>query len=73
MAAAGELGRPSVKGVPVCPELARLGVGAAALVVMVPGLDFLEVVVGLLQIVWFLWFGIVTARRRATQSDQAVE
>jgi hypothetical protein len=44
-----------------------LGVGAAALLSAVPGLGFLEVVVGLLQIVWFLWFGIVTAR---TGSDR---
>jgi len=28
----------------------------------VPGLAFLEVVAGLLQIVWFLWFGIITVR-----------
>lgn len=39
-----------------------LGVGAAALLSAVPGLAFLEVVAGLLQIVWFLWFGIITVR-----------
>ena len=39
-----------------------LGVGAAALVSAVPGLGFMEVAAGLLQIVWFLWFGIVTVR-----------
>jgi hypothetical protein len=39
-----------------------LGVGAAALLSAVPGLSALEAVVGLLQIVWFLWFGIITAR-----------
>jgi hypothetical protein len=45
-----------------------LGVGAAALLSAVPGLGFLEVVVGLLQIVWFLWFGIITARIGSTES-----
>jgi hypothetical protein len=50
-----------------------LGVGAAALVSVVPGLGLVEVVVGLLQIVWFLWFGIVTAWRGPTQSDRTVE
>jgi hypothetical protein len=44
-----------------------LGVGAAALLSAVPGLGVLEVIVGLLQIVWFLWFGIVTARARSTK------
>lgn len=38
-----------------------LTVGAAALLSAVPGLGVLEVVTGLLMIVWFLWFGIVTA------------
>jgi hypothetical protein len=28
----------------------------------VPSLAILEVVVGLLQIAWFLWFGILTVR-----------
>lgn len=45
-----------------------LGVGAAALLSAVPGLGFLEVVAGLLQIVWFLWFGIVTVRIGSTDS-----
>jgi hypothetical protein len=45
-----------------------LGVGAAALLSAVPGLGALEVAVGLLQIAWFLWFGIVTARTRSTDS-----
>jgi len=39
-----------------------LGVGVAALVSLAPGLGFLEVVVGLLLIVWFLGFGLTTAR-----------
>jgi hypothetical protein len=39
-----------------------LGVGAAALLSTVPALAILEVVVGLLQIAWFLWFGILTVR-----------
>jgi hypothetical protein len=45
-----------------------LGVGAAALLSAVPGLGVLEVAVGLLQIVWFLWFGINTARIGSTES-----
>lgn len=44
-----------------------LGVGASALLSAVPGLGVLEVIVGLLQIVWFLWFGIVTARAGSTK------
>jgi hypothetical protein len=44
-----------------------LGVGIAALLSAAPGLGVLEVVAGLLQIVWFLWFGIVTARARSTK------
>ena len=50
-----------------------LGVGVAALVSLVPGLGFLEVVVGLLQIVWFLWFGLITARRGPTQPARTGE
>jgi hypothetical protein len=49
-----------------------LGVGAAALLSAVPGLSVLEAVVGLLQIVWFLWFGIITARVGSTESHGAV-
>ena len=49
-----------------------LGAGAAALLSAVPGLGVLEVVVGLLQIVWFLWFGIVTAWPRSTGSPAGV-
>jgi hypothetical protein len=45
-----------------------LAVGAAALLSAVPGAGFLEAVVGLLQIAWFLWFGIFTARIRSTES-----
>jgi hypothetical protein len=37
-----------------------LAVGAVALLSTVPALGDLEVVAGLLQIAWFLWFGIVT-------------
>jgi len=43
-----------------------LAVGAAALLSAVPGLGFLEVVTGLLQIVWFFWFGILTTRTKST-------
>ena len=50
-----------------------LGVGVAALVSLVPGLGFLEVVVGLLQIVWFLWFGLITARTGPTEPARAGE
>jgi hypothetical protein len=45
-----------------------LAVGASAILSAVPGLGFLEVVVGLLQIVWFLWFGILTTRTGSTES-----
>ena len=45
-----------------------LVVGAAALLSAVPGLGVLEVVVGLLQIVWFMSFGIITVRIRSTES-----
>ena len=45
--------------------------GVAALVSMVPGLGVLDVVVGLLQIVWFLWFGVATARKGSTKTPQA--
>ena len=50
-----------------------LGVGLAALVSVVPGLGSLEVVVGLLQIVWFLWFGLITARTSPTEPARAGE
>jgi len=46
-----------------------LGVGAAALLSAVPGLGVLEAAVGLLQIAWFLWFGIITARTGSTDSQ----
>lgn len=49
-----------------------LGVGAAALLSAVPGLAAAAVVAGLLQIVWFLWFGIVTAWPRSTDSAPTV-
>jgi hypothetical protein len=49
-----------------------LGVGAAALLSAVPGLGVLEVVFGLMQIVWFLWFGITTARTGSTEPGGAV-
>lgn len=39
-----------------------LAVGACALFSALPGLGSLDVVTGLLQIVWFLWFGILTTR-----------
>ena len=45
-----------------------LTVGVAALLSAVPGLGLLEVVVGLLMIVWFLWFGIATAWPGSTTS-----
>lgn len=45
-----------------------LTVGAAALLSAVPGLGALEVVVGLLMIVWFLWFGLATAWPTSTAS-----
>ena len=44
-----------------------LGVGTAALLSAASGLGVLEVVAGLLQVVWFLWFGIVTARARSAK------
>lgn len=48
-----------------------LGVGAAALLSAVPGLSVFEVAAGLLQIAWFLWFGITTARRGADSRSAA--
>ena len=45
-----------------------LGVGTAALLSAVPGLCSLEVVVGLLQIAWFLGFGAVTVRIRSADA-----
>jgi hypothetical protein len=44
-----------------------LAVGSAALLSAVPGLASVEVVAGLLQIVWFLWFGILTTRTRSAE------
>jgi Domain of unknown function (DUF4386) len=44
-----------------------LGVGAAAVLSAAPGLGILEVVVGLLQSVWFIWFGIITVRIGSTE------
>lgn len=48
-----------------------LGAGAAALLSAVPGLSVFEVATGLLQIAWFLWWGITTARRVPTPSPTA--
>ncbi len=45
--------------------------GAAALVSAVPGLGFFEVAGGLLQIVWFLWFGIVTVWTGPTAASRS--
>jgi hypothetical protein len=45
-----------------------LAVGTVALLSAVPGLSALEVVVGLLQIVWFLWFGVATVRTGSAES-----
>jgi hypothetical protein len=45
-----------------------LAVGAAALLSALPGLGSLEVVTGLLQIVWFLWFGILMVRTGFTRT-----
>ncbi|WP_345205139.1 DUF4386 family protein [Fodinibacter luteus] len=50
-----------------------LTVGGAALLSAVPGLGALEVVTGLLTIVWFLWFGIVTAWPRPPTSSPLPE
>ena len=50
-----------------------LGAGTAALLSAVPGLSVLEVAAGLLQIAWFLWFGIITARRGSTDPHSAAE
>jgi hypothetical protein len=49
-----------------------LAVGAAALLSAVPGLGSLEVVTGLLQIVWFLWFGILTTRSSHDQAKRTI-
>ena len=48
-----------------------LTAGTAALLSAVPGLGVLEVVVGLMMIVWFLWYGIVTAWPRPTIASPA--
>jgi hypothetical protein len=50
-----------------------LGIGAAALLSATPGFGVLEAAVGLLQIAWFLWFGITESelRRRAHASSHA--
>ena len=45
-----------------------LAVGATALLSALPGLGTLEAVTGLLQILWFLWFGILTTGTRSTES-----
>ena len=50
-----------------------LTTGTAALLSAVPGLGPLEVAVGLLMIVWFLWFGIATAWPRAEASRRATD
>jgi len=50
-----------------------LGVGAAALLSAVPGLGALEVAFGLLQIAWFLWFGIIMARTRSTDAHSVAK
>jgi hypothetical protein len=40
-----------------------VGIGTAGILSLVPALSGLEVVFGLLQIVWFFWLGIVLLRR----------
>jgi hypothetical protein len=39
-----------------------VGIGAAGILSVVPALSGLEAVFGLLQIVWFIWLGIVMLR-----------
>src|SRR5665648_70035 len=41
-----------------------VGIGTAGILSLVPALSGLEVVSGLLQIVWFFWLGIVMLRTR---------
>jgi Domain of unknown function (DUF4386) len=41
-----------------------VGIGTAGILSLVPALSGLEVVFGLLQIVWFFWLGIVMLRTR---------
>ena len=41
-----------------------LGIGTAGILSLVPALSGLEVAFGLLQIMWFFWFGIVMLRTR---------
>lgn len=49
---------------PVALNWLGVGIGAAGILSVVPVLSGLEVVFGLLQIVWFFWLGIVMLRTK---------
>ena len=50
-----------------------VGIGVAGILSVVPALNSLTVVFGLLQIVWFAWLGVVMLRSGSRSADQAVE
>jgi hypothetical protein len=49
---------------PVALNWLGVGIGIAGILSLVPALNGLAVVFGLLQIVWFAWLGIVMLRTR---------
>jgi hypothetical protein len=50
-----------------------VAIGAAGVLSVVPALGDLKYVFGLLQIVWFVWLGIVMLRTTARAADPAME
>jgi hypothetical protein len=52
------------KGLPSALNWLGIAIGTAGILSLVPALSTLEAVFGLLQIVWFLWLGIVMLRAR---------
>jgi hypothetical protein len=61
------------KAFPAALNWLGVGIGAAGILSAVPALSGLEAAFGLLQIVWFLWLGIVMLRTSARAADPATE
>jgi hypothetical protein len=60
-------------GLPKVLNWLGMAIGAAGVLSVVPALKELAYGFGLLQIVWFVWLGIVMLRTTSRQADPAME